>query len=196
MPLRDKHGFVTNPEDEEKYKFDGFSHSISVIQEEHRLIHSGMVFTVNIRFSGLTNGSNFDVAMQNPAGNFPHLRGWSYSLEDGPCEVTLYEGGTITFDGTEYTPVNNNRNSSKTANLVIEEGPTITLPGNPILESQYVPDPGGGFFAGTPGTGVSDLSEEWVLAPDENYLLRLTNNSGGTIEGSLYLIFYEISYDH
>ena len=77
----------------------------------------------------------------------------------------------------------------------VEVGTTISATGTAILEDQYVPDPGGGFFS-SPGTSVADVSEEWILKQNEDYLLRLTNNSGGAIDGSVYIVFYEIDYAH
>lgn len=188
--------FRDNPSDEEKYKFDPFAHSVTVIQEEHRLVHDGMYFSVNYAFSGLANGASVDIVLSTPVGVFPHLRAWKFALSDGPCAFSLFENPTVTIGGTDLTPVNNNRASSRTAQTTVKADPTITVTGNSLLEAAYVPDPGGGFFT-SPGTTAGDVSEEWVLNQNEDYLLRLTNNSGpGTIDGSLYMVFYELQYDH
>ena len=189
-------GFRANPGDEEQYKFDAFAHATTVIQEEHRLIHDGMYFSTNYGFTSLANGANLDILIAVPANSFPHLRAWAYSLEDGPCNFTLYEGTTTSDDGTALTSTNNNRNSTNAPNAVWTHTPTISGVGTAILENHYVPDPGGGFLSGSPGTNFSDVSEEWILKPSTKYLLRLTNNSGGAIDGSVYIVHYELGYDH
>ncbi len=174
---------------------DQFAWALTVIDSEHRLIHDGMLFTANYRFDNLANGGNLDILLQVPAGSFPHLRAWSYSLEDGPCEFNLYENPTFSAAGTAITLQNNNRNSSNTSDVTATHTPTITSPGDAILEGQYIPDPGGGFLSGSPGAQAQDLSEEWVLKQNEDYLLRLTNNSGVVIDGSIYFVLYEIDYN-
>ena len=91
----DNRGFRDNPFDEEKHKFDAYAHAVTVIQEEHRLIHDGMYFSVNHAFTALANGANLDIVFKVPAGTFPHLRAWTYSLEDGPCNLSLFENVVV-----------------------------------------------------------------------------------------------------
>lgn len=188
--------FERRESDENKlsnYAFDAFHRALTTIDSEHRLIHDGMYFSFNASFSALAASGTFDLVFEVPAGTFPHLRSWNYSLSDGPCRLDLWEGVTASEDGTVITPTNNNRNSSNTAGTVVRQDPTISANGESLLEDVYVPDPGGGFFT-SPGTAAADLSEEWVLRPSTKYALRLTNNAGGPLTGSVYVVFYELQY--
>ncbi len=181
--------------DEARKMFDGYAHAVSTISVEHRLIHDGMLFSGVDRFTGLANAASRDYLLKVPAATYPHLREVEWSLSDGPCDVYIYEGTTVSADGTEVPVGNNNRNSTNAALLGVYHSPTITDIGTAFPGPRYIP------AAGAPGNQsagslTSSLGEEWILKPSTNYLLRVTNNSGGAIDGSLYGIFYELSYQN
>lgn len=176
--------------DEVTFQYDPYAHALTVIEEEHRLTHDGMVFHTSGRAS-VTNTNSLDILFAVPAGVRPHFRKADLELGDGPCDAYLYEGTTTSDDGTALNTYNRNRNSSNVSGTVLTSGPTISDVGT-LIHDRYFGDTGGVW------TRVSvhgdATGEEWVLAPSTKYLLRITNNSGVTIVVNYQLMHYEISY--
>lgn len=171
---------------------DPYSMSLTTIDEEHRLVHDGMVFDCDHEGS-VANGASLDLHLKVPAGCYPHLRHLSFAVDDGPCRFYLYEAPTITVDGTELTPANHNRNSTNTAQVQIFHTPTVTAVGTK-LHARYVPDMGGVGANLTGIVGNAQSAQEFVLKPSTSYLLRLTNNTGATITVAGECLWYEPSY--
>jgi len=162
-----------------------YSVATNVIQTEHARIHAGEGYTVTAKFTGVANGASKDILLSNPAANFPHLRIYSVESEKAPANIILYEGATVSADGTALTIFNNNRGSSNTAGMTAFHGPTITDIGTDIEHS---------FIAGSKQVGgsFSDFSYEWLLKANTKYIVRYTNNSGQTSEVNFKLFWYEV----
>lgn len=104
-------------------------------------------------------------------------------LTGGGCEVFLYELPTTTGDGNQLDSISKNREVLGVSTTEVYEGPTVTAPGT-LLFHLFVP-------------GLSVLIErlygggwresEWILAPNTNYLVRITNRSGAAIQLSVSL---------
>jgi hypothetical protein len=71
--------------------------------------------------------------------------------------------------------------------------PTVTDTGTQI-HHVWVPPTGAGVGS---SVGLSEVSfgEEWILKPSTDYILRITNGSGGAIDTWHEMLFYEVSYD-
>lgn len=152
----------------------------------HSRIHAGQGFTYSSKVNVLT-AANLDFLLINPAANYPHLRKFVFTVTGAPCDIYLYEGTTVSANGTAKTWTNSNRASVNTASLGLYEGPTVTGVGTQI---EYVMLPTTDKH-GQSGSSVDDIGIEWVLNPSTNYLLRLTNGSGGAIDVGTYLFMYE-----
>lgn len=172
---------------------DPYHFATTQIDELHRLIHDGMVFHASDKLTGLANGATVDMLLRVPAGLYPHLNRVLLSFGGGDIDILYYEAPTTSAPGTEITEKRNtNRNSSNTASLELYSGPTVTDVGE-RLGTIWVPPTAGGIGA---QAGVADVSpnEEWVLKTGTDYLLRITNNSGGTINWRYEFLWYELSY--
>lgn len=168
-----------NPLPTEIYDSDGnpvyvdqFTGAIGSIDQEHLQIHNGNGYTIADRVLILNGGGVLDLLGIVPAATFPHFRQIQVASSGGPFDIDFYEGTTVSANGTEITAYNNNRNSSNTPDLVTYSGPTVTDDGD-LLETVYVP--------GTKQTGSlgSEGSNEWLLKPSTNYMIRITNNTSG-----------------
>jgi hypothetical protein len=178
--------------DENLRKFDPYAHAVTVIAEPHRHVHDGFFHHATGRVAALANLADFEILLAVPAGVFPHFRADLFTLGDTPGDLNFYEGTTATDDGTVVPNFNRNRNSSRAAGMVITHTPTLTLDGT-LLHTRLVPDVGGP--GGNVGGAVSpDLGEEWILKPETNYLIRLTNNSGADIVVTYEIYWYELDY--
>lgn len=158
----------------------------------HHLGHEGKVFIHSDRHDAITNGSDFDTLIKvpaSPSGRQIHMR-FAYTLlgatpgTDVEGDLTLYRDTTISADGDAEELNSSNDANVKTTGVTIFTGPTITDIGN--FWSQ-------GVIAGarrSAGSG-DQLVPEFVLKAGVNYLLRLTNNSGGTVSIVNAVFFYD-----
>lgn len=100
-----------------------------------------------------------------------HFRFFRIDAVNAPVEHYMYEGTTVSANGTTVIPLNMNRTSLAKAVAVLTHAPTVTAVGTEI-DYQLVT---GNRTVG--GVGESGRVE-FLLAPDTNYLFRLINSSG------------------
>lgn len=160
----------------------------------HHLGHEGMVFIHGERHNGIANGADFDMLIRIPAGNaarqvhfrFNYVSKANAGILD--VDVTLYKEPTTTADGAPEVIVSTNDAVVKTTGVLMFSGPTVTAVGTYKTSVNMF---GEKKSAGSEETAVP----EWIMAPDgasvRDYLMRLTNNSGGTIDFNHALFFYD-----
>lgn len=163
---------------------DTFSGAVETIDWEHSRIHSSKGFLVNGKHT-IANGASLDVLLSNPAANYPHLRAIEIAATAAPFDARLYEGVTVSANGTAATVKNYNRNSVAVANVLAYTGPTVTGTGTE-LECSVIPG-----AKQTGGSGFEGAQTEWILKPSTLYLVRFTNNSGGSANASIKIFWYE-----
>ncbi len=162
---------------------DPFNFSPRSIAYEHAKIHDGKGFGVTHTFTTIAAGGTADILLQNPSGNFSHIRLYQFASTTAPGTVTLYEGTTFTDAGTALTEHNRRRSSSTTANLVVTHTPTVTANGTE-LETDLIA--GERRVGGTARTTV----QEWLLNQNEDYLIQYTNESNATADFVVFNIFW------
>ena len=156
----------------------------ATITQDHINIHLGNGFTLAEYHEGLANSGVLNHLIVT--GYYPvHIRQLIVETTQAPVVMDYFEDTTVSANGTLNPVANNNRTSTKTATAAVYEGPTITTDGT-AMGSTLIPttakDSGGvGFLKGG----------EWILKPNSNYLFRVTNNSGSSIDFGLTLFFYE-----
>ena len=162
------------------------------IDHGHDKIHAGNAY-IHSRIDSVANGATLNYLLRGHATTQCHLRLYSYTVADTPCTFTLYEGPTITDAGTAETWQNANRPSSNTPDTLLYSAPTVTGNGT-ALECILYPDGGGGGAGpggGTAGLAGADIGEEWIFNDSTDYLMSITNNSGGTIDICHHFFIYE-----
>jgi hypothetical protein len=164
---------------------DTISSSVKTIAYEHSRTHDGKAFLLNGSYS-LANGATAYVLADNPAANYAHLRSFVVTCTSAPMSVELYEGCTVSANGTSKNGNNMNRNSVTTPNLQTYTGPTVTADGT-LLE--YTLIPGAKQSGGSADIGAE---VEWILKPSTKYALKITNSSGATVTYSLKMFWYEM----
>lgn len=168
--------------------------SIPVTDTFHHLGHEGKVFLHSDRHDAIANGANFDMLIRVPAGNAErqiHLR-FNYigKANTGTLDVDiiLYEDITVSADGSLEQIVSTNDAVVLTTGVTMCVGPTVTDLGN--LKAWT-------FMVGEKKSASSKEQSvpEYVLAPNgvnkRDYLLRATNNSGGTVDLVNAIFFYD-----
>ena len=179
--------------DEENRKFDKLSHSVTTITEQHRLIHDGMFFNTSGKQTAWADATTKEFLIVPPAGCFPHIQTMVLNFGKGDIDFEAYEGPTITDNGTAIPVRNVNRNSDNTPDLAMYATPTTTDDGDMKFQLWVPPTSTGN---GQSANGIAGVGQgsEWILKPETPWLVRLTNNSGATIDWSYEFSWYELSY--
>jgi hypothetical protein len=94
----------------------------------------------------------------------------------------LYENPTISNVGTDVTAYNRDRNSSAAPALTVKHTPTISNVGTELT---------GGYLISNNINSERIEDRLWVLKQNEEYLVRVTNNSGGNANITILLDWYE-----
>ena len=164
----------------------------------HHLGHEGKVFIHGERHNGIANNANYDILIRIPAGNAArqvHFR-FNYTAKANTgtldVDVILYKDVVVSVDGDPEEMVSTNDVIVKSTGVLMFAGPTIdNEPVDLGIYKTSVNMFGEKKSAGSQETAVP----EWILAPDginaRDYLMRLTNKSGGTIDFNHALFFYD-----
>lgn len=173
--------------------FDPYQHSVTVVSDQHRLIHDGMIFNWTGK-STLAAGATASFLFV-PGDTPIHMTRATFFIEDGPATWLAYEDPTVTANGSLVADVKNpNRNSSNTMEGLLYAGTTYSDPGT-LIHTTWTPSAGG---TGGHPAGIRNIEqgEEWVLAPGHTYLFLFTNDSAGAIIYAWDMLMYELSYQN
>jgi hypothetical protein len=161
----------------------------------HHLSHEGKVFIHSERHNGLASEATLDVLIRVPAGNANRQIHFRFNAKGKAntgtldVDVILYSGVTASADGTPDTTIASNNDAVvKSTGLLFFNGPTITNTGE--FKGR------GAMFGENKSTGTQDMAvPEFVMAPDgasaRDYLIRTTNNGGGTADILHNLFWYD-----
>ena len=127
-------------------------------QEGFSYIHSDRVT--------LGNGATRDILLITPAGTDVHFAATIRST--GEAFYELFEGTTVSANGSALNTYNRNRRSSNTTGVLLYAGPTISNDGTLIKEI--------GFGSGNKEAGRFEATDI-ILKREHNYLLRITSNA-------------------
>lgn len=156
------------------------------IDEIHRKIHQGILFSSSHYASAVANDATVLLLITTAADTYAHMRfGIAVS---GNCEIELLENPTTTDPGTGLSEVNRDRTSATTADVTVAHTPTVSVDGTTVFHG-FIP---GGHARAVPIGGQHRSFEEWVLIADEEYVLRVTNRSGGAAVIAVSLDWYEV----
>lgn len=157
--------------------------SLAIAEFTHALVHAGEIFTVSGIAAAVVDAASFELLINVPADKTLHV-----VLEGsatGDAKGYIYEGPTVSANGTAVIPTNRNRTSSGLADSLFYMTPTVTTTGD-LLFSTYMP----GGVKKTAGGSSGESFGEWILAPGL-YLMRFTNSSGAAADMSAQMTFYE-----
>ena len=172
---------------------DDLTGAAVAIEELHHMVHEGFVFHGSGKVTGMVDANVDDFLIVTAANNIPHVQSFNLSFGSGDIDVQVYEGATASDDGTPESLFNTNRNSLITPDLVMNSAPTITGVGT-LIHTGWVVPTAAGIGQSPEGITAEGTGEEWILKPSTKYLVRITNNSGDTIDYRWEILFYEIGY--
>lgn len=165
--------------------YDAVSGAPYWLDVAHYEIHYGGMFHAEHAVTTVANGNTVDMLFRT--GDVPDHTIFEVAV-GGQSTVQLWESPTVNTVGTAVPSWNMNRVITRTANTLIYHTPTITATGAITLVNRIIP---AGATAQTRVGGQSSKGVEWVLAANKDYLLRITNTSGGNIPVSVVWEWYE-----
>lgn len=179
-------------------KLDELVNSIPITDTFHHLGHLGKVFIHSDRHSAIADGADFDILIKIPASNADrqvHMR-FNYTAKANSgsldIDIILYKDTIVSADGATEDIMSTNDAVVKTTGVLMFSGPTIdSEPADLGTQKAWA------FIVGEKRSASSreQAVPEWILAPDgtseRNYLMRATNNSGGTVDIVNALFFYD-----
>ena len=156
------------------FRIDRSTNAATQIAYEHHEIHSGSHYFYE-GYESLDADDTLDFGVQTPDNaKWTHIV-WVISSSLGSI-FQVREGATITWNGTDQTSYNSDRNSSNTSNWVnFEKDPTPTALGTLLAETQLGTATNAN--QGLPGDGGRE--REIILKQNTVYLFRIIslNNS-------------------
>lgn len=160
---------------------DGVTTGIKTVTHEHHEVHEGNFYRSGMNFT-LANGEVATFSLTTPDTTVWCHVTWSLdTTADGT--FTVLEDVTSIAGGAAVTPLNHNRNSENTSDMVCKRGMT----GSDLI----TPTGGTTILNATLSTGKGDAinvghGEEFILKQDSIYLFRYTN---GTSANVIRLVF-------
>lgn len=173
---------------------DSLVESVPVTDTFHHLGHEGKVFIHSDRHSGIADAADFDYLIRIPAGNSArqvHMRfNFIGKANTGSLDIDIcfYREPVVSADGSPEPFISTNDAVVKSTGVLLFESPTVTDVG--ILKTCNL-------IVGEKKSASSkeQAVPEWILAPDGNnardYLFRMTNNSGGSVDIVNSIFFYD-----
>lgn len=179
--------------EEEQLKFDPYSHAVTTIEQQHRLLHDGFYFVASGKETAWLTATSRLFLLRVPASTHPHVQTMSLTFGRGDIDFTAYEAPTVSAVGTPIVTHNPNRQSANTPDLELYAEPTVTDDGEEIFTLWTPPTAVG---VGQSASGIHGVGQgsEWILAQGTDYFVRMTNNSGATIDWSYEFAWYEVGY--
>lgn len=171
--------------EEQTDPFTGYTVAIS---SDHSYIHQGKGFTFAGSTPSVAAGASYVMEITTPKGVYVHLRPVSVSSVSNVGAFKIAEGTTFS-GGTDITPINRNRNSTKAVRSSVKTGIAITVEGTNTLVNFSI---GSGGNPTVRAGGQNGENDEWVLKPETTYSLKFSN-IGATDATVFYftIFFYE-----
>jgi len=168
-----------------RLRIDAATNTLQVIEYEHHEIHAESHYFWEDT-TVLANAATWDIAFRTA-----NTTEWTHIILNVVSSlgstVEVYEGDTITWDGTAETSFNNDRNSSNTSNWQeFETDPTIVTPGTLLAKATLgtSTNPNQGL------PGAASRSREIICKQNENYRVRVTSNNNSN-DVTVSLQWYE-----
>lgn len=149
---------------------------------DHFLRHQAKSYNV-VDVATVNGSSTFYFYFKVTAGKEIHM--WEFNIEStqGSADIYLYEGGTVTVNGTALTPRNHNRYGTDSLGMVFYTGSTVTVDGTQLQRMMIT--------AGKQ-SGGNQASDETILKDNTVYLVKYVNNSASNDKIEFHFNFLDI----
>jgi len=150
-------------------------------------IYEGYGYLASKRFEGVANDASFDVYAENPSGG--GRRVYIVVAEViglGNAYIDIYSGVTVTTPGTSLT-ILKMRLGGEDPVGIFKYGGSYDITGTSKIHETILP---GGTIGRAIGAAVG-FGEAVQMAEADNFLIRVTNKSGGTTDFSFRAVWWE-----
>lgn len=162
---------------------DKASNTGIIITYPHAAVHRDIIVRATKNFAAASTPIN--ILFKTPVGTEAHLE---FAILGGAdCDVFMYEGPTVSTEGTDMVKARLLRSSTKTILGTAKFGGTVSAKGTLINEGY---NGGGGSGSGTHGGSVVHDDAEWVTKEDTWYLIEIVRAASGKVNVSLE--WYEV----
>jgi hypothetical protein len=164
--------------------------AVRAIDTDHSYIHEGIMFST-YELQTISAGGTSKISLTTPGsatGTFIHWRPSLISTSGDRVTVTLYEDNSVATGGAALTPINRDRMVTRTAQMTVKAGVTITSAGTAI-DATYI---GGGTSAGGNRNGAETGEKNEIVMKQSTEYSVVTYN-GSTAAGTVFvkLLWYE-----
>jgi hypothetical protein len=172
------------------------SGSLIHISHQHSKVHQGDYYNCSHYYSAVADNGTAELLIKLSANYENHAVIQIGTGGDG--RLDLYENPTLSDNGTSINVINHNRSKAlasptRASSSTAFHTPTHNSPqayGTPLIPGFVLPggtkDKGGGAIAEASG-------EQWVWAASNDYLVKVTNQSGSAQDISIDVAFYEVA---
>ena len=156
--------------------------SAIILEHGHYQVHAGLSFIVSKTSLAVANAGSLDIRFKTGT-NKCHM---SFDIAvSGKANILIYKPTTQSA-GTALTVYNSNENSVVTTTATVTHTPVVTTLGTYNILDKLITVAGGVSIGGA-GTGRNEI----IFKANTEYLIRITNTSGGAIDISNVITFYE-----
>jgi hypothetical protein len=181
------YGSNSSSGDFEPFEIDNDVKGMVTIEAEHSRIHRGTHYFVS-NYIAMANVTTYNVILEAPAVEC-HFIFTLYSNEFG-FSLATYEGVTADANGTLWTPLNNNRNSTNVALTKLRLDPTnVVTTGATIIRAGIIGTAGG---TSQRSGGTIERLSECILKKNTKYLIRIVNLGNTTNNLNYICSWYEV----
>ncbi len=187
-------GYRPDGTSEHRKILDPVIHAVTTIDHKGRLAHDGFYFSTVGKVIGTVDGAISEFLFIVPAGADIHLQPVTMSFGAGDIDIEFFEGVTTSSDGALVNNTFNvDRNSTQVAAAELRAGAVVTDDGIEPFHI-WIPPTATGVGQSTGGITGSTGGIEWILKKGSKNLMRVTNNSGETIDWNYQINWYEVHY--
>lgn len=170
------------------------------ITTDHASIHSGWGFSAYVQFADVPDEGVRNLVLTAPASSvdrpYVHLKFYDCWIDNASGRFELYEDPYDVTGGTEVAAVNRSRvGTPLETEMAIVHTATVTLdnvdPAHAATLLETLLFGGGGSGPQGRAGGDRSIDIEWVLAPGEEYVIQITNTSGGVADIGFWMFWYE-----
>lgn len=171
----------------ERLEHERVTHGKKVITTDHGNIHAGIAFGYATKFT-VAAGASAYLEVLTPATGYVHWKPTAIQTDGPKILVQLIEAPTTT-PGTVVASSNRRRVGTPPVSTVIVRTNPTGVSGGTVIDQDYV---GGGTGAGLSSVtgGIASNDNEWVLAQNTLYVIKVTNGGSASTDVGVKIFYY------
>ena len=165
------------------------SGAIPTLTEFQAAVHGGESFSYSANQIGLASAGVVTLLGRTGTKQV-HFDGFRLIVSNAPFRIEFFEAPTISNAGTLLSSRRRNRQNANVSLMTIYSTPTFSATGL-LLDDDLIPQISQG---AQNSSGLGTVDDGWVLKANTDYLIRMTNLSGGAMNWSAKFTWHEATY--